>query len=576
VLTKLTVRNLKQFDVAEIELAERVVFVGPNDAGKTTALQALALWETGLRRWNEKRKGKPSPEKRPGVTINRRDLISLPVPEARLLWRNLEVRSVRRVDGKQVTTGILIEVVVEGVTDGTPWVCGFELDYANPESFYCRLAKTGVSADGEPARIPVPSQAEDVRVAFLPPMSGLAAEEDLLNLGSINVRLGEGRTAEVLRNLCYQLVVDADDRSRWDRLCRRMERLFGVSLDEPVFIPERGQITMSYRNRSGTSLDLSASGRGMQQTLLLLAYLAARPGSVLLLDEPDAHLEVLRQREIYNVLSEAAREERSQIVAASHSEVILEEAADRDVVVAFVGRPHRIDDRGSQVLKSLRAIGFEHYYLAEIAGWVLYLEGSTDLAILASLAKRLDHPAAAVLRKPFVQYVGDRPPKAYEHFYGLSEAKDDLVGFALFDRRDDPLEARPRLVQVQWRRREIENYIAVPEALVEWAAAESGRGTLFEEAWRDAMRESVNRLTEAQRAIHGESWLNDVKASEEFLDPLFRDFFTRVGAPGLLRKTDYHTIADHMPTDLIHPEVTEVLDAIAETAGKAKPRGRAE
>jgi len=66
-----------------------------------------------------------------------------------------------------------------------------------------------------------------------------------------------------------------------------------------------------------------------------------------------------------------------RIVAASHSEVILNEAADRDVVVAFVGRPHRIDDRGSQVSKSLKSIGFEHYYQAEITGWVLYLEGST-------------------------------------------------------------------------------------------------------------------------------------------------------------------------------------------------------
>ena len=572
-LTKLIIRNLKQFDVAEIELAERVVFVGPNDAGKTTALQALALWEIGLRRWNEKRKGKPSPEKRPGVTINRRDLISLPVPEARLLWHNLDVRNVRRVDGKQVTEGILIEVVVEGVTDGMPWVSGFEFDYANPESFYCRLAKSGAGADGELERIPVPLQAEDVRVAFLPPMSGLAAEEDLLNLGSINVRLGEGRTAEVLRNLCYQLVVGADDLLRWNRLCRRMERLFGVILDEPVFIPERGQITMSYRNHSGISLDLSASGRGMQQTLLLLAYLAARPGSVLLLDEPDAHLEVLRQREIYNVLSESALEERSQIVAASHSEVILEEAADRDVVVAFVGRPHRIDDRGSQVLKSLRAIGFEQYYLAELAGWVLYLEGSTDLAILASLAERMGHSAAAVLRKPFVRYVGNQPSKVYEHFFGLAEAKVDLVGFALFDRLESVPEEKPGLVQMQWRRREIENYIALPEALIEWAGDESGPGTLFEQAWRDAMMESVTRLTEAQRAIHGEGWLQDVKASDEYLDPLFRDFFARVGAPGLLRKTDYHTIADHIPHELIDPEVVTVLDAIAETASRAKPRG---
>jgi hypothetical protein len=34
-------------------------------------------------------------------------------------------------------------------------------------------------------------------------MSGLAANETRLDPGAISVRLGEGRTAEVLRNLCY-------------------------------------------------------------------------------------------------------------------------------------------------------------------------------------------------------------------------------------------------------------------------------------------------------------------------------------------------------------------------------------
>ena len=97
------------------------------------------------------------------------------------------------------------------------------------------------------------------------------------------------------------------------------------------------------------------------------------------------------------------RDSGSQIIAASHSEVLLNEAADRDLVVAFVGRPHRIDGRGSQVLKALRDIGFEQYYQAEQTGWVLYLEGSSDLAILRALARRLGHvDASAVLAQPFV------------------------------------------------------------------------------------------------------------------------------------------------------------------------------
>ena len=45
-LTKLTIRNFKRFE--EVELGSPVAFIGPNNAGKTSAMQALALWEIGL------------------------------------------------------------------------------------------------------------------------------------------------------------------------------------------------------------------------------------------------------------------------------------------------------------------------------------------------------------------------------------------------------------------------------------------------------------------------------------------------------------------------------------------------
>ena len=57
VVTSLRVKNFKRLEDVEIELGKTVVFVGPNNSGKTTALQALALWEIGLRKWVEKRSG---------------------------------------------------------------------------------------------------------------------------------------------------------------------------------------------------------------------------------------------------------------------------------------------------------------------------------------------------------------------------------------------------------------------------------------------------------------------------------------------------------------------------------------
>ena len=307
----------------------------------------------------------------------------------------------RQEGGRQAADGnIRIEIIVKGA-DASAWSCGLEFDYANEESFYCRPLRT---SDGKsPERMPIPPEASDVEIAFLPPMSGLAATETRLDPGAVNVRVGEGRTAEVLRNLCFRIY--ETQHQQWNQLTEQLEMLFGARLEAPRYVDERGEITMRYSER-GVSLDLSSSGRGLQQTLLILAYMYANPGAVLLLDEPDAHLEVLRQRQIYELITEAASASGSQIIAASHSEVLLNEAAGRDTVIAFVGVPHRIDDRGSQVLKALRKIGFDQYAQAEQTGWVLYLEGSTDLAILRAFARRLGHEEAMrTLGRPFVHYV---------------------------------------------------------------------------------------------------------------------------------------------------------------------------
>jgi hypothetical protein len=503
-------------------------------------------------------------------------LIAVPVPDAKLLWRELGVKVVKKIAGKQQTKNIFIDVIVEGITADETWKCGLEFYYANEESFYCRPLR--LSEKKNPERMPIPEHADNIQLAFLPPMSGLAANETRLDPGAINVRVGEGRTAEVLRNLCHTIY--NSQKERWQELIDHIKKLFGSELHIPQYITERGEIVMTY-SENGTKLDLSSSGRGLQQTLLLLAYMYAHPGAVLLLDEPDAHLEILRQRQIYQLLTDVARENGNQIIAASHSEVLLNEAAERDVVVAFVGKPHRINDRGSQVLKALKEIGFEHYYQAEQTGWVLYLEGSTDLAILRAFAEKLEHGEAMdVLQRPFVHYVSNQPPEVKKHFFGLKEAFPHLKGIAIFDRLDqrpsDDLGAEAHM----WTKREIENYLCYPEVLEAYASAsglDSLPGPLFEaahaESRRKVMRQTITEMTNAMETLgRGSPWDKDTKVSDDFLIPLFRKFFKKLGHYNVMDKKNFHELARFVPKDKIDPEVKEKLDAIVTVAKAAKPR----
>ncbi|MGQ0655745.1 MAG: AAA family ATPase [Betaproteobacteria bacterium] len=577
-LTKVVLRNFKRFDNADVELGKSVVLIGPNNSGKTTALQALALWEIGVRRWFEKRQPDGSSEKKKGVTINRKDLVSIPVPTADLLWNDIHVRDVSRKSGKQETRNIRIEIEVSGITDGSPWSCGLEFDYANEESFYCRPLRS--DEDGG-RRMEVPIEAESVRVAFLPPMSGLADREFVKQQGEIGFLIGQGQTAQVLRNLCYQIYASSSGSPHdpsWDDLSNHVKKLFGVEIQPPSLVEQRSELIMRYREPSGVQLDISSSGRGLQQTLLLLTHLYANPKTVLLLDEPDAHLEILRQREIYRLLTDVAEQKGSQVIAASHSEVILNEAAGRGTVVAFVGKPHRLNDRGSQLTKALSDIGWEQYYQAEQTGWALYLEDSTDLAILQAFAKRLGHAASGLLNGPFVSYVAaNLPSKARDNFYGLREAKQDLVGIAIFDRLEKELQERTPLRELMWSRREIENYFCTEATLLAYAdhdVPDDLFGAVEKERRTVAMREAIAEISNALSLIRAGAnpWSPDIKATDEFLDPVFRRFFEKLGLPITFRKSDYFFLASLVPQHEIDVEISRKLDAIVATANQAKPR----
>jgi ABC-type transport system involved in cytochrome c biogenesis ATPase subunit len=575
-ITKLTIRNFKQFDEAVIDLNNNVVLIGPNNAGKTTALQALALWDIGYKAWVDKRGPGEAPLKRPGIAVNRRDLISIPIPEANLLWKDRHTRVISKDNGKQSTQNIRIDIIVEGISDGKAWECGLEFDYANEEAFHCRPLR--LESGKTPRRMPVPELKDKIDVAFLPPMSGLAEREFLKQQGEIGVLLGQGQTAEVLRNLCYRVFSQEAPASNWHAIITSIRDLFGVELLEPIMRQATSEITLSYKDQSGIEFDISSSGRGLQQTLMLLAHLYANPRSVLLLDEPDAHLEILRQRQIYSLITDTARAQQSQIIAASHSEVVLNEAATKDTVIAFVGKPHRLMDRGTQVRKALKDIGFDQYYQAEQKGWVLYLEDATDLAILQAFAELLEHPAKEALKAPFVHYVATNlPSRARDHFHGIREAKPDFIGIALFDRIETQINSMNGLEEMMWRKREIENYFNCESVLKAYAES-STPNDLFALAEQDKRKQAMaDAIEEVKSALETfdkpDIWSNDVKASDDVLEPIFKSFSRKMNLPLVTRKRDFHELVSLMEKDDVDKEVSEKLDRILELHARACPAG---
>ena len=551
-LRKIRVNNFKKLN-ATLDLSQTVVFVGPNNSGKSSILQAITLWSLGLAKWAEAKKESKA-KKRVGVAINRKDLINIPVPSAKQLWKDLVVRGSGKSKGKQ-TINIKIEIEVEGFTDGENWKLGFEFDYANSESFYCRIINHNHHEDNIKFAL-------REKIGLLPPMSGLAGEEDKLELGSISSRIGEGKTADVLRNLCWYVLNSKPE--KWNELTNIIATLFGITINEPQYDIFTGKITMTYEeNRK--KFDLSNGGRGFHQILLIFSYIYANNNSIILLDEPDAHLEILRQKQVFNILSEKLKRENAQLMIATHSISVLDEATEKSSIIAFIGKPHIVNNK-SQLVKSLTSIGFEQYLLAEQKGWILYLEGSTDLSILKEYAKILNHPVLPYLESPFVKYVTNLPSVAREHFYGLQEGVSKLKGVALFDKINAKLQQND-LVEMMWKRREIENYLPIPE-VIERYVSEPPKD-LFSLHDTELMADIIkDEIPPAALKDKNHSWWINSKISDDFLDKVFSKYFQTRKMPILFNKSDYYILASFSKADELEPEITEKLDLIYETASQ--------
>lgn len=555
-LTKIVIKNFKRLD-AELDLSPVVVFVGPNNSGKTSALQAISLWNLGLRKWVELKGTKTSKaKKRTGAAINRKDIYSIPVPSLKDLWKDLQVRMSTKNKDKQGTKNITIQISVEGNTDGKNWSLGLEFDFANAEVCYVRPINI---PDDETVKI-----VSKERVVFLPPMSGLSAEEYKLERGTINVFIGQGKTADLLRNLCWY--VFDNKKNKWDEIVSLIKGMFGISLNQPEYDPTTGRIVVTYKERN-TNYDLINGGRGFHQVLLLLAYIYVNPGSIVLVDEPDAHLEILRQKQIFNLLCDILAREKSQLIIATHSEALLEEAVQKSNIIAFLGKPHLVNTK-SQLVKSLTSISFEQYLLAEQKGWILYLEGSTDLDLLKEFAKVLNHPVLKYLENPFVKYVANDPKDARNHFYGLKEAVHDLRAVALYDRIEKKLQ-QTELHEMMWTRREIENYIPLPEALKRFFAEQPR--DLFSSSDSDLISEIIKKEVPpaALEDKNHDFWIN-TKISDEFLGKIFKKFAEKKAQAFPMSKKDYCLLIQHAKPGEISEEVKENLNKIFEIAEKAE------
>ncbi len=572
-IKEVVLRRFKRFEAETFDLSGHVILAGPNNCGKTTVLQAIAAWALALRYWRSQQEQKSVAEKKapqdffykPGghygwVPISRPAFAAVPLRSFDMLWKDKSSKDT-------------IEIEVTG-KDG--WKITTEFRKDSSEQISVRPKKYPGSAE-----ILLKLNLDVVHVATV---GGLSTRELKLDPESIETLLGEQKPGDVVRNLLLQV----SKGNSWQKVADVVQRLFGVELLTPQ--TAGGQIVCEYRQSpSAPPFDLLNAGAGMQQVVMLLACLYWRSGAVVLVDEPDAHLHVFLQDSIFSELKKAAAETQSQLVVATHSEVIFN-SADPEQICVMMGRPRRLASPAD--LKKLRqavAVLQQSDLIAALAApGVLYLEGYTDLNLLREWARILKHPVADYLnRTPFWQPVvwnpGDdsRGIKAQEHYSALQLVKEDITGIWLLDTdgkakvKSSEVPERGKFNRMAWKRYETESYLIHPTALARFLDAQTAGGGvdavrrflankfgdyLGAELGDQVAQEFVTHPSPASTAV--ERYLTDTKARTTLVSGILQE-----GGVHGLDYTRFNEIAAIMLPEEIHPEVREKLDFIQQAFG---------
>ena len=533
-IRKVIIRNIKKFDHLEFEAPDHLVIAGPNNSGKTTVLQAIFAWSEIALQWTQNNRDLSREQDGNYTTTNLNILNfhSVPLADFNHLWKDKDVKS---------TASISIHT--------EQWKIGFEILYKEPELISARPTKD-VNEDDlekyiETSLMPI----------YIPPVSLLKREEYLLDSEAARILLVEGLGRDILRNLLFAISQDA---LKWEKLQEVVRSFFGYELSPPS---ATAKILARYQHTKHDQLyDMSSAASGFLQVLMTYASLLYDKVSVLLIDEPDAHLHILLQQKIYRDLREYARQHGIQLIIATHSEEIIEKAAKEEALHILTGQGElrKISDK-NKVKGMLRLIENTEITLALTEPGILYVEGETDIDILREWARILGHPLLSFLESPFCRETAEEGGKngfLLNHFKSMRLVVPDFLGVEL---RDGDQGARAGslpdgIKSLCWQRYEIENYLIHPQTILRFV--EKNRGTSVAHVVDDYMKKQLPQAV-YEEPFKTTAILQDTKGKK-----LLSNLMQEAGID--IKESNYYQIAAEMKEDEIHPEVREILGAIAE------------
>ncbi|MBI4658753.1 MAG: AAA family ATPase [Verrucomicrobia bacterium] len=590
-IRKVHIENFKRWEVLDAVLKPLDCLVGPNNSGKTTLLQALALFDFGVHHCLS---GKNGGLEIKGRSISPEDFYVIPCANPVDLWTN------RKTQAASKHKIIKILVTFENALEATVSV----------DLTYNRFGVSLSCSDDSPDAL---QSLRQLRTSYLPVFSTFLTQEERKTPAVIEDALARGRVNSVIRNLLLNLKRE----NRQHLLLEVLRRIFPNLAEINIEFDEANDryISFTYLEKGRPKeFDVFMAGSGFQQFVYLFGFIHLRQPTVILFDEPDAHLHGSLQHALLSELQHLVAN-GCQILFATHSREMITRIDPSNIL--------SIEDAGAKRL----ALAFDVYdtldslgsvdptQLATIQAYrrVLVVENQSDWDLLSIFCEKCLPPEVwpEVQRRLAVCYARGNPWKQdvdrlrhqLQQMIAVQGASLELFVVADRDYHPDLSVLRAGLPATNilwhvWERAEIENYLLNSDGIVRVMHKPENQMTLDEGALRSEMDRLIeqsknaanDRLVKAFDELRrklGEHWdpVTLSRKAREYVqahwdaDRIALADAKEIVLPGIKRwlQAQHHgqfsdrSLAEALTPQDLAPEIHDVTRALARFAGVSLP-----
>lgn len=396
------------------------LLVGGNNAGKSTLIHALAVWEfCKMILLHEKGRGvfcASEVGNGEGYGMSAEEFLPIAVPTLNHLWTNLKTQlSVEeKREWPDKFPGYIMRIkCVWDYQDQIDRSLEIGLSLVN-DRLFIRVTDSNLTLDDH-----LPS------IVYLPTFAGVLPKEEKATVAERRAFLGRGMAGSVIRNMIYDLYlldekirdelldgkgrlserdkVVLNETSPLQKLQNNLKSTFCSCLEiepfsetfhtflrikERKLVPdEQGVLTVLPKTKY-TPRDIITQGSGYLQWLSIFCILYSPNVDVLLLDEPDAHLHASLQNELLSKLTDFVVNHDIQIMVSTHS-VEMIKSASLSSIFSMDKRKYLSDEQSRVgVLSGVGSEYFPRIDLLKRYKKLVFVENDSDKQILSILGEK--------------------------------------------------------------------------------------------------------------------------------------------------------------------------------------------